>query len=1171
MKTYDHTAIEKKWSDTWAQSGIYTTPDARPDAAPPSQTPGVEKNEYVLVEYPYPSGNLHIGHWYAFALPDIYARYQRMQGKNVLFPIGFDSFGLPAENAAIKRGLDPRKWTYDNIAHMEGQLRSMGNSFDWSRKVVSSDPEYYKWTQWLFLKLYEKGLAYKKRSHVPWCDSCKTVLANEQIVNGACERCGSTVMDKELDQWYFKITDYAERLLEDLDELDWPEEIKQAQREWIGRSEGSLLRFEVKSQRSKGKGAGQKVKVLILHGFTGRADKEFIPWLKIELEKRGYDVQAPQMPNTDAPTEEEQVSFVLESCSIDENTVLVGHSLGGVVAMKVIEKIGNNVAGLVLVAPAVEAEFRTGEPRNFWQTFDITYDYKAIVDKTGFRTILSDSLEKEKRGPYLEYLSGKIDAQLAEGTAQEEHFCGDKEPTVLEAVIAPRPHRSFSEGGRNDEARGETKQSSGDVDDLTTYNLQPTIYVEVFTTRADTLYGATYLVLAPEHKLVAELLENSESGIENYEEVQAYIEATKKKKELERKESKEKTGVELKGIKAINPGTQEEIPVWIADYVLASYGTGAIMAVPAHDERDWEFAKTFGLPVRTVIADRLPTHAAALLESKQRPGTFLFQKRGADAPALPGQIALFGGGIEPGETVHEALARELREELELVLQTGVLRDTYTYPSTVSMRHVWVAHVQDVDDEQLVLHEGEAIVPMTLAEARAHPDLSETIRELIGNIVDGRIHAEQGVLIESGVLTGLTSEEAKTKITEYVGGKVTTQYRLRDWLLSRQRYWGCPIPIVYDPEGTPHAVPDEHLPWELPDDVDFTPTGEAPLAKSEALKKRTEDIFGKGWTPEVDTMDTFVDSSWYFLRYLDPHNAMEFSPIEKQKQWMPVNRYSGGAEHTTMHLLYSRFFQKALYDLGLVTVSEPYEQRMNRGLILGPDGAKMSKSKGNVIDPDENVARVGADTVKMYLAFIGPYNEPGQYPWDLGGIAGIRRFLERVFTLSGRTAQSTTGTSTTYNLQPATSLLLHQTIKKVTDDIPAFKYNTAISALMVLVNHLEKLDSVPVPTYEILIRLLAPFAPFLTEELWEMLGHATSVHLERWPGYDEAVLARAEVTIAVQVNGKTRATFTISPDTDKAAVLARAKELPLVAKWLTGTHILKEVYVPGRLVNIVIPA
>jgi len=798
MESFDHKHIEQKWQKKWDEDSLYKTEDVVKG----------KQNKYLLVEYPYPSGNLHVGHWYAFAIPDIYARYSRMKGYNVLYPIGFDSFGLPAENAAIKHKLDPRKWTYGNIAQMTKQLQSMGNSFDWSRQVITSDPGYYKWTQWLFSQLYKNNVAYKKKGTVPWCDKCKTVLANEQILSGACERCSTVVTQKELDQWFFKITEYADKLLEDLNTLEWPEEIKDAQREWIGKSEGALIQFKVKG------------------------------------------------------------------------------------------------------------------------------------------------LEKD-------------DA------------------------------------------------------------------VEVFTTRPDTLFGATYLVLAPEHEKIDVWC----AHIENWDEVVAYRTKVARMKELERREGKEKTGVELKGIRALNPANNETIPIWIADYVLGGYGTGSIMAVPAHDERDFVFAKTFNLPIREVV------------------------------------------------------------------QGGDVRE--------------------------------------------------------------RAYGGDGVLVNSGIYNGLPAKEAKQKIIELVQGKSTTQYRLRDWLLSRQRYWGCPIPVVYDPEGKPHPIPDEHLPWLLPEDVDPTPTGEAPLAGSRELRERTENLFGKGWKPEIDTMDTFVDSSWYFLRYLDPQNNSSFSPLEKQKLWMPVARYSGGAEHTTMHVLYSRFFQKALFDIGLVCDKEPYTHRMNRGLILGPDGAKMSKSKGNVINPDEHVQQVGADTVKTYLAFIGPYCEVGQYPWDLGGIAGIRRFYERVWSIRNKVKEDVIDSE-------AVTLALHQTIKKMGEDIELYKFNTAISQCMIFLNILEKEEVVSTKTYKTLLALLAPFAPHLMEEIWEQLGNITSIHLESWPAYDTSVLDTALITIVVQVNGKMRDTFTTPQGIDKEAMIVRAKELPIVKKYLEAQTSVREIVVPNRLVNFTFP-
>ncbi|MFZ2500914.1 MAG: leucine--tRNA ligase, partial [Minisyncoccia bacterium] len=646
--TYDHREIEKKAQEKWVALDLYTT-DLSDEAKDPY---------YLLTEFPYPSGDLHIGHWYAFAVTDIYARLQRMRGKNVLFPIGFDAFGLPAENAAIKHGVDPKEWTYKNMERMRTQLKSMGASFDWSKEVVTCDPSYYQWTQWLFAKLFEHGLAERRLAPVKWCPKDLTVLANEQVQDGACERCGTPVEEKKLTQWYLKITNYAEKLLTGLDPLPWREEIKEAQRAWIGKSEGAKLRFTIQKTKKK-----------------------------------------------------------------------------------------------------------------------------EMVDAN----------------------------------------------------------------------------------------------IDVFTTRPDTVFGATYVVLAPEHPLISSLL----PSVSNKKQIEDYIRATVKKTERERSENKEKTGVELKGIMALNPATKEDIPVYIADYVLASYGTGAVMAVPAHDERDNAFAIQHKLPIRIVV---------------------------------------------------EGVAKD---------------DCYT---------------------------------------------------------------GSGTLVNSGEFTGRDSEEAKWDIVKYVDGEKTTQYRIRDWLVSRQRYWGCPIPIVYDPEGNPHTVPAEHLPWILPTDVDFKPTGESPLASSKELKERVTKIFGEGWTPEYDTLDTFVDSSWYFLRYLDPKDSHDFSDQSLMKKWLAVDRYSGGSEHTTMHVLYARFFMKALYDLSLVPVDEPFTERFNRGLIMGPDGAKMSKSKGNVLNPDEFVQKYGADAVRIYLAFIGPYNEPGSYPWNLDGVTSMRKFLDRITRLVDRSTELGSPTS-----------------------------------------------------------------------------------------------------------------------------------------------------------------
>ena len=790
-KKFDSSAIEKKWQEKWRDSGIYDVGER--DAS--------KEKEYVLVEWPYPSGNLHIGHWYAFAVPDIYVRFKKMLGKQVLYPMGFDAFGLPAENAAIKRNLDPKKWTDENMAFMRTQLERMGNAFSWDKTTSSTDPEYFKWTQWMFTKFFANDIAYRGKGIVNWCPGCNTVLANEQVLaDDTCERCGSVVEKREMDEWKMRITKYADRLVDDLDALDWPEAIKESQRNWIGRSKGAKLSF---------------------------------------------------------------------------------------------------------------------------------------------------------------------------------------------------------------------KLSTNDA-------------VEVFTTRPDTLFGATFLVIAPEHPLI----ETNKDKITNYSDVSSYATTAKQKDDQDRLDAtKEKTGVKLEGITAINPGNGEEIPVFVADYVLMGYGTGAIMAVPAHDERDNAFAKKFNATIVEVLS---------------------------------------GDGSD-------------------------------------------------------------------------------------------IYTGTGKLINSGEFDGIESEEAKEAIVKKVGGEMTNTYRLRDWSIGRQRYWGVPIPIVYDPEGKAHPVPEEHLPWTLPTDVDFKPTGEPPLKKSKELHERVEKIFGAGWTPDYETMDTFVDSSWYFLRYIDNKNDKELSSMKAQEDWMSVDLYFGGAEHTTMHLLYSRFWQKALLDLGLVKDNEPYQKRLNRGLVLGPDGNKMSKSKGNVIDPDEQVGRVGADTVKMYLAFMGPYGEVANYPWDMGGIAGLRRFLERVNGLGEQF-------KTEENLE--VTKLLHKTVLKVRSDVTSYKFNTAISAMMIFVNLAEK-EGLTEESYKTFLKLLAPFAPHLTEELWSNLGNTTSIHTEAYPEADENLAVDSEVTIGIQINGKSRGEVTLGVEMGEDEAINLAKAVPAVEKYLAETEVLKVIYVPGRIINFIV--
>lgn len=1126
MEGYNHKDIERKWQEKWQTDGLYNVPD---------KVEGKE-NFYTLVEFPYPSGNLHIGHWYAFAVPDIFARFKRMQGHNVLYPIGFDSFGLPAENAAIKRGLDPRKWTYENIDYMSGQLRSMGNMFDWNRKVVTSDPEYYKWTQWLFIEFFKKGLAYKKPGLVNWCPSCQTVLANEQVVDGACERCGTEVTKKDLEQWYFKITDYAERLLSDLDNLGWPEQIKDSQRNWIGKSEGAEFNFRLKTKK-------KRPRFVVLHGFEGSAHTNFIPWLKEALGKQGYEVEAPELPNSHDPKESEQVEYVLNNCTLDEHTVLIGHSLGAVVGMKVLMKLDKPISGFVAVAAAIDSEFPNVKEAPYHKNFSWSIDYSLVQKNASNRiAVLSDTRETNRKS-YLQYLSKKLDAAFIEAESNEEHFTDTEEPAILDAV---------------------------------------TPQIKVFTTRPDTLFGVTYIVLAPEHPWVQELLEH----VDNTEEVKKYIQATAKKTEIERTDAKkEKTGVELKGVTATNPATGEEISVWVADYVLAHYGTGAVMAVPAHDERDFSFARKYDLPIKYVVLPQKPDPSNPHVPGKDvvfRNSVIALVTSPKDNSVLilrwkkhPWTTFVMGG-IEEGEDMVEGALREIQEEtgyknVKFIKQIcGPVQSEYyaAHKEQNRVSHSYPLLFELIDEEKEEISEEEASIhdiewmPLdkVCAEDITHVE-ADVILESLRN--GEKAYTGEGILNNSGEFNKTPSFEAREKIVERFGIKKTT-YKLRDWLLSRQRYWGCPIPIVYDPEGNPHPVPEEHLPWVLPeDDIDLKPKGTSPLGSSKELVERTKKIFGEGWMPEIDTMDTFVDSSWYFLRYTDPHNEKEFASKEKLKNWMPVKRYSGGAEHTTMHLLYSRFFHKALYDLGLVNEAEPYTNRMNRGLILGPDGNKMSKSKGNVIDPDEFVEKVGSDTVKMYLAFIGPYNEVGQYPWDLGGIAGLRRFLERSLKLMKKVVDGAEDTEEVVTL-------LHNTIKKVTADVEEYKFNTAISALMILLNRLEKEDVISPETGQYFVRLLAPFAPHLAEEMWqECLGNRESVHLMEWPKHDEQKIQEKTITYAVQVNGKTRATIDVEKILTKDKIIELSTESKGVKERIEGKEIIKKIFIPGRLINFVV--
>jgi len=812
---YDPRALEAKWQARWERDGLYRTPDR-------SDRPKF----YFLTMYPYPSGDLHIGHWYAMAPSDAAARYRRMRGYNVLFPIGFDAFGLPAENAAIKHGIHPKTWTLGNIERMRRQLRSMGAMFDWSREIVTCEPEYYRWNQWFFLKFYEAGLAYRALAPVDWCPNCNTTLAREQVVGAdrRCERCDTPVVKKDLEQWFFRITKYADELL-DFSGIDWPERIITMQRNWIGRSEGAEVTFTA---------------------------------------------HAPD---------------------------------------------------------------------------------------------------------------------------------GSRHPLV------------------------------------------------VFTTRPDTLWGATFMVLAPEHPLVPVL-----TAPDRRAEVEAYTYQARRQSEIDRMSTeREKTGVFL-GSYATNPVNDQRIPIWIADYVLMGYGTGAIMGVPAHDQRDFEFARKYGLPVPVVIQP-------------------------------------------PGEPLVEPLA--------------------------------------------AAYEGP------------------------------------GRMVNSGPFDGTPVPEGIPKVIAWLEetgrGRRAVNYRLRDWLISRQRYWGTPIPIVYCERCGTVPVPYEDLPVLLPEDVDFMPTGESPLKYHEGFRRTHCPRCHGPAERETDTMDTFVDSSWYQYRYLSPHeDRAPFDP-EQVAYWCPVDQYTGGAEHAVMHLLYTRFFTKALADLGLLPFREPMLRLFNQGVILGEDGEKMSKSRGNVVDPDEQVARYGADVVRAYLMFMRPWEEGG--PWSSRDIEGVARFLRRVWDLVTGPTQRVEGPwpeDEVLELRRRT----HRTIRKVTEDFERFGFNTALAALMELTNHLYRVRErlVGSPAWEealrSLILMLAPVAPHLAEELWERIGGPYSVHTQAWPTYDPELARTPEVTLVVQVDGRVRDRLTVPEDLPEAEARALALASERVRQHLDGRRVKDVVYVPGRVVNIV---
>lgn len=990
MKEYDHKKIEKKWQKEWAKKQIYQAEDQKNNKTK-------KPKYYSLIEFPYPSGDgLHVGHPRPYIGMDVISRKRRMEGYNVLFPIGWDAFGLPTENYAIKTGKDPRVVTKQNTDTFRRQIQSIGISFDWSREINTTDPRYYKWTQWIFLQFLKKGLAYKAKIMINWCPKDKIGLANEEVIGGACERCGTAVEKREKEQWMLAITKYADRLDKDLDTVDYLPKIKLAQRNWIGRSEGAEIEFH------------------------------------------------------------------------------------------------------------------------------------------------------------------------------------------LTPPLAP-----LSESRRGE--RGEV--------------------LKVFTTRPDTLFGATYVVLAPEHALISKL----KPKITNWGKVLRYIADTKAKNDVDRtKEEKEKTGVELIGIQAMNPATGEYIPVWIADYVMASYGTGAIMAVPAHDQRDFEFAKKYNLPITQVVMpdvtdsnnpprdgkeNTIRNTAHYILRNKKGEVLVQFLKgekwKGADPRSFP------IGGIEKGESAQEAAEREIKEE------TGYFNFKFVEEIPFHVQsHFFAAHkdvnrtinvnilVFDlINEEKIEITEDEFFTKDShemkwIPHEQIAKTLSSEDQQMIWKFFqeDGFAYNGNGILTNSGRFDGMDSELAKKKITEFVGGKIVTKFKLRDWIFSRQRYWGEPIPVISCEKCGLVPVPEKDLPVELPKLTgkmkNYKPTdsGESPLANiSKWVNTKCPNCKGKA-KRETDTMPNWAGSSWYYLRYTDPRNSKAFADKKNLKYWTPVDWYNGGNEHTTLHLLYSRFWHKFLFDLKLVPTAEPYMKRTSHGIILADGGEKMSKSKGNVINPDDIVKIYGADTLRLYEMFMGPFDQA--IAWSEEAIIGPRRFLEKVWRIGEKVLkqknsfgllQPEAGTFPVQNF--SISKLLHKTIKKVSEDIELMRFNTAVSALMILSTEMEsafaKDFGVTKEDYKKFLQILSPFAPHITEELWSMLGERKSISLSEWPIWDKKMLIEEEVKIVVQINGKVRTEIMIPADTLEEDVKEKVLENPTVLKYTAGASPKKVVYVKNKLINIVL--
>ena len=1153
VKEYNHTKIESVWQKEWEAKKIYQAKNTFKG-----------KKFYGLIEFPYPSGaGLHVGHIRSNTAMDIITRKRRMQGYNTLFPIGWDAFGLPTENYAIKTGIQPEKVTKQNTDTFRKQLKSIGFGFDWSREVNTTDPAYYKWTQWIFLQFYKKGLAYKAKTTINWCPKDKIGLANEEVVNGCCERCGTPTIKKEKEQWMLAITKYADRLDADLDTVNYLPKIKTQQRNWIGKSEGSEIEFSI----IEGTSSVKKILIGTRNEAKFRMVKECLP------EISGVEF----VSLNDIPT-------------VDDSSLVEG--------MDYIENA------------KMKAEFyfkKTGIPTlsldNVFWLEKWKKDNGVMIHMRKEANPKSERATDEEVITYLKKwvkkVGGKSKAHFMYAVAfADEHGTKNFVSIQREYILQEKQSKNFWPGYPSESLLVDVKthEYKGDQENSVRYGIliadleknkqwfTTPLAIKVFTTRADTIYGATYVVLAPEHPLV----ENLKSKAQNQKEIEAYVAIAKKKDDLERTaEGKEKTGVELVGVTVRNPANGEVLPVWIADYVLAQYGTGAVMAVPAHDERDYAFAQKYNLPIRKVIEPEffatignsavkkeLPfvgrEAICAVVRNPKDDSYLCLQWKNMDARCL------VTGGIEEGEDIVESARREVLEEtgyknLKLTAEPCWVIHTYFYHLVKNVnRHARFHYVffdiidevkELVDEKELAQHEPvwkkrnelkdffnveEAHFMMTLID---HPEY---------------IYTGDGILINSGSYSGTRSDDVRNKIAESVGGKIVTKYKLRDWVFSRQRYWGEPIPIIHCEKCGYVPVPEKDLPVVLPKVKSYQPTdnGESPLAIISKWVNTTCPTCNGKAKRETDTMPNWAGSSWYYLRYVDPKNKKEFASKKSLKYFTPVDWYNGGMEHTTLHLLYSRFWHKFLYDLKLVPTSEPYMKRTSHGMILASGGVKMSKSIGNTINPEDIVKLYGADTLRIYEMFMGPFDQA--VSWDTTSIIGSRRFLEKVWKNALHTiAENSKKTD------EATEKMLHKTIKKVGEDIETMSFNTAISSMMVLSNEIERSKKISIKDYKLFLQILGPFAPHISEELWRATGEKRSIHVSVWPKFNPKKIIDESVKIAVQVNGKVRTEMVVDLSMSEDDIKSMALQNSTIAPWVEGKEIKRVIYVPSRLVNIVV--